>query len=294
MIKKIAIIIVDYNGLQDSIDCIESIKKTNCEESFQIIFIDNASAQNEAEKVKYKYPSIIAIRSEVNKGFSAGNNIGIEYALKAGFDYIVLLNNDTVIDSKMMKKLREQCSEDTVVVPKMFYYSEPQKIWYAGGEINQWTGNAKNSNMGEVNSDEEGQRYCSFATGCCMMIPASVFKRTGLLNEDYFMYCEDTDFSLQLKKHGIKIKYVPAAKLWHKVSASTGSSDSAFCIYYLTRNRFLLCKKWKKEFRWTAYPFSLLTRYIRMLQCKDMTKRKAYRDAIKDAHDGKIGRAEGY
>ena len=292
MVDKIAIIIVDYNGLKDSIECIESIKKSDSAEDTQVIFVDNASKENEAEAIKQMYPEIISIRSEKNEGFSAGNNIGIRKAIADGYRYVMLLNNDTVVAPDMMDCLKKECHENEVAVPKMLYYSSPETLWYDGGEINRWTGNAKHSNMGKQDDGGKNSRYCTFATGCCVMIPTQVFKKTGLLNEDYFMYCEDTDFSFELAKSNVKIRYVPSARLWHKVSASTGSSDSPFCIYYLTRNRFLICKRWKKELRWTAYPFSLLTRYIRMWQCKEADKKKAYMEAIKDAHKGKMGRAE--
>lgn len=108
-----------------------------------------------------------------------------------------------------------------------------------------------------------------------MMISSETLKKVGLLDERYFMYCEDTDFCIRLCQNKVKIKYIPSAKLWHKVSSSTGGSDSAFSTYYITRNRIAYLKKYGKFFHVTAYPFSLLTRYIRMGQCKDSSIRRA-------------------
>lgn len=294
MTDKIAVVIVNYNGMEDTAACIESIKKSDGTAELKIILVDNASTENEALKIQKLYPDIITIRNEENCGFSAGNNIGIKAALEDGCKFIMLLNNDTVISPDMIELLRKECTTNTVVIPKMLYYSKPETIWYDGGEINRWTGNAKNSNMGKLDDRSNSIRYCTFATGCCMMINAAVFHNVGLLDEDYFMYCEDTDFCIRLSQASVQIKYVPAAKLWHKVSSSTGGSDSPFCIYYLTRNRLNYVKKYKEQFHMTAYPFTLMSRYIRMLQCKDEAKRKAYGDAIRDAKKGKIGRTKGY
>lgn len=167
----------------------------------------------------------MAIRSEENGGFSAGNNIGIRYALKADFEYIMLLNNDTIVDREMISILKNQCSKMMVTAPKMLYYSEPQKIWYGGGEINRWTGNAKHNRMNQVDTSSE-EEFVTFATGCCTMIHADTLKEVGLLDESYFMYCEDTEYCIRLLQNEVKIKYIPSARLWHKVSAATGGSDS--------------------------------------------------------------------
>lgn len=291
--KTTAIVLVNYNGITDTIGCIDSIKASDCNGEVLIIVVDNASKNDEAEEIRKKYSDVVIICSPQNRGFSAGNNIGICYALNHGAEYIMLLNNDTIVDKRMISTLKSKCQSNIVTVPQMLYYGEPDKIWYGGGHINYWTGNAKHEKMNQTTGSID-EKTVTFATGCCMMISATVFHNVGLLDEDYFMYCEDTDFCIRLSQAGVQIKYIPMAKLWHKVSSSTGGSDSPFCIYYLTRNRLNYVKKYKEQFHMTAYPFTLMSRYIRMLQCKDEAKRKAYGDAIRDAKKGKIGRTKGY
>ena len=291
--KSIAVILVNYNGLDDSIECIESIKKSDCQNDVAVVFVDNASRVDETKVIKNKFSDVIVIRSDHNGGFSAGNNIGIKYALTENFKYIVLLNNDTIIDPQMITKLKENCAGNIVTVPKMFYYFEPNKIWYGGGHINRWTGNAKHNHMNKIDHSDEVE-YVSFATGCCMMLCSETIKKVGLLDEKYFMYCEDTDLCIRLIQNNIKIKYIPSAKLWHKVSSSSGDSNSPFCIYYITRNRLLYLKKYTGFFHKTAYMFSLGSRYIRLLQCKDLKKKDAYVHAIHDAHVGKNGKSNNF
>jgi GT2 family glycosyltransferase len=148
--------------------------------------------------------------------------------------------------------------------------------------------------MNCIDTRDTTVKNCTFASGCCMMIKANTFKVVGLLDEDYFMYCEDTEFCIRLLKNGIRIKYIPTAKLWHKVSQSTGGSDSAFSTYYMTRNRLNYIKKYCNEFSWTAYPFSLLTRYIRMITCKDKKKKQAFRQGIHDHIKAVTGKVSPY
>lgn len=287
--KKIAVILVDYNGIKDTIACIDSIKASDCYGDITIVVVDNASKNNEAEEIGRKYNDVIAIRSPENGGFSEGNNIGIRYALDNGAEYITLLNNDTIIDKKMISTLKSKCQSDVVAVPQMLYYDEPNKIWYGGGRIDYWTGNAKHDCMNQVDAPMV-ERIVTFATGCCMMINATTLHKVGLLDESYFMYCEDTDFCIRLSLASIKIKFIPTAKLWHKVSSSTGGSDSPFSTYYMTRNRLNYVKKYKEQFYITAYPFTLISRYIRMWTAKDENVREAFKKAISDHKMGKRGK----
>lgn len=288
---KVAVILVDYNGLKDTIECIESIEKSTVQS--QIILVDNASVENDARTISQQFPEVKTIRSELNGGFSAGNNLGIRWALEQEYEYIALLNNDTVVAPNMLELLCQYASETSVSAPKMLYYSKPETIWYGGGKINRKTGNAEHYYMNQEDPGDKTVRKCDFATGCCIMIPASVFRKVGLLDERFFMYCEDSDFCLRLKENGIGINYVPEAKLWHKVSQSTGGDESAFSIYYMTRNRILYIKDHQKEFAPTAFAYTVVTRIIRMIQMivKVKPEWKAFQKGIRDGIRGVTGKA---
>lgn len=290
--KDVAIIIVNYNGYEDTIECINSILTAKLES--KIIIVDNASEKNEAKMINDMFPNVTIIRSDTNNGFSAGNNLGIRYALENGFDYILLLNNDTIIDPKMINELRNVITSDNICVPKMLYYTEPNKIWYGGGYINKKTGNAKHCGMNSRDYKSKEIKICTFASGCSMMISADIFNLVGLLDEDYFMYCEDTDFCIRLTKAGIKIKYIPEAVLWHKVGNSTTGSDSLFSTYYMTRNRLYCIKKNDDYFEKGAYYYSLISRYIRAFECfwKRDNRYKYFLKGIKDYRNGVIGRVD--
>lgn len=289
--NSVFVILVNYNGLRDTLACIDSILSAQHEES-TIIVVDNSSKEDETLEIKNRFPGVITIRSEINGGFAAGNNIGIKYALEHGADYILLLNNDTVIAPDMISLLLSRCDDNTVTVPKMLYYSDPNKIWYGGGEINRWTGNAVHCCLNEKDLPQT-DRFCTFATGCCIMLKADIFRRIGLLAEKYFMYFEDVDFSLRLLSNGIRIQYMPQSKLWHKVGSSSGGEMSPFSAYYNTRNRLNFIRDNRNFFHLTAFWYSIITRYVRMFQTKDKDVKEAFQKGLHDYRKGYWGKTYG-
>lgn len=128
------------------------------------------------------------------------------------------MNNDTIVDEQMLEILHDKANSRTVTIPKMFYFSNPNTIWYAGGEIDFKLGIIRHIGLDkEDDTNYSAERTCSYATGCCVMIHKDVFKKVGFLDESYFMYGEDADYSIRLIKSGIDILLLPDAKLWHKV-----------------------------------------------------------------------------
>lgn len=229
-------------------ECVESIRK-NSYKNYEIVIVDNKStdkSRNDLYQKKDEY-SYTLIEAKENKGFSAGNNIGIRYALDHQAEYIVLLNNDTLVDTKFLSKLIEYQSvhfECAVAIGKIYYAYKNYTIWYAGGSVSPITTRTIHYGIGKVDnySSEEEAVQVSFATGCYMSIRRDVFSEIGLLDEDYFLYDEDTDFSLRLAENNKKIFYIPSSVVYHKVSASTGDG-SDLSQYYQVRNHFLLIKK---------------------------------------------------
>lgn len=289
MDKKNAVILVNYRGCDDTFECIESIKRSSAKVS--IIVVDNASENGDYERLKSR-EDCIAILSEKNLGFAGGNNLGIDYALNNGYENIILLNNDTVIAVNMLEELLKNLDEDVICSPCMYYYYEQDVVWYGGGHINKYTGRAIHNHMGSKEYGEPG--YYTFATGCCMAMSRGVIEKLGHLEDSYFMYCEDAEYCLRAMRNGINIKYVPTARLWHKVSRSTGGGESALFIYYMTRNRLRYIKDYKEVFSITAYPFTVISRYLRALQYLIKGKRewRVFVKAIRDDKQGVIGRVD--
>lgn len=197
---------------------------------------------------------IVIDNSRVNLGFTGGNNQGIRQALKWGADAVWLLNDDVKVDRDALSELEKSVDDGDVgiVVPKIYFYpgfefhkdryskKELGKvIWYAGGEIDWKNCIGKHRGVDEVDTGQfDKQMETEFATGCSMLIKKEAIEQVGLLNEKYFMYLEDLDYSLRLKRCGFKIIYQPKALIWHKNAQSSGVGDDLH-DYFFTRNRLL-------------------------------------------------------
>jgi len=255
--KKIYVVILNYNGWQDTVECVKSLSKIhdNSRYDLETIIIDNASANDSVKKLNEQLESVVMLENPENLGFAGGVNEGIRYALKSSADYVLLLNNDTIVDSKLVDKLLDAIENEKVgaVVPKIYfekgyeYHKNKYKkdelgkvIWYAGGEMDWRNLNGENRGVDEVDRGQYDELLeTKLATGCCMLVRADVLKKVGILDERYFLYYEDADFSQRIRRARYKIIYQPEAIVWHKNAGSGGGSGSELQDYYITRNRLL-------------------------------------------------------
>lgn len=244
---KVSVIVLNWNGFKDTMACIDSLIRCNYVNS-EIIVVDNGSTDDSVRHLRSIQDKIILLESKDNLGFASGNNIGIEYALENGAEYILLLNNDAVIEQDAVQTLVETMEDDNnlgLIGPKIYDYNEPNKIWFAGASIDWRTGESPHSGKGEI---DHGQFNAAMEvdrlSGCAMLIKTEVFERIGYLDPDYFLYFEDVDFCVRARKAGYKIIYVPQAKVWHKGSMSTKANhDSPLHAYYHNRNRLIFLNK---------------------------------------------------
>ena len=274
---KTAAILVNYNGSNDTIECVESLLDQFVP-THKIIIVDNYSPNNDYEILQEKFarsPSIVVLKSLKNGGLAYGNNFGIKYAMKHFKpDFFLLINNDTIADKHLHEELlkaygRFKDQKIGIVTGKIYYYNEKDKIWFDGGYFSKLKCSGYHFNYDEydtANNDE--MREITFATGCLWFVPAEVFEEVDLLPEEYFLYLEDTDYCLKLQRKGYKIIYNPNAKIWHKVGASSGSTKKTPKYYWMNRNRIILCKKYFGTFRAYLFTFGFLipTRLIRFFQ----------------------------
>ena len=264
MKKHISIIIVNYNTPDETKDCLRSLKDLESWGfDYQIIVVDNGSK----ESIKFNKtflknnPKVELITSASNLGFTGGNNLGIKHALDTyDSDYFLLLNSDTVVEKDFLKELYLLARSDSkigLITSKIyfhkgyeFHHDSYQKqdlgkvIWYAGGQIDWLNLNSFHRGVDEVDRGQfEQAEETEFCTGCSMLISREVIERVGLLDDRFFLYSEDVDYSLRVKKAGLKLFYCPQSVVYHKTSSSTGGSGSNLQVYYQTRNRLLLTFK---------------------------------------------------
>lgn len=284
MNSNVFIILLNYRGYEYTTACINSLRKITYDK-YSIVIVDNCSNDGSFEQLQSENPDIVVLLSDNNNGFSAGNNIGIRYAMENGADYVMLLNNDTEVEPDFLTKMLEVADEKTVVTPSIYYFSNKNEIWYADGKISKIKCTVSNG------SDKES-KYCDYASGCCLLIPRAVIDKVGFWAEEYFMYYEDMDYSLRILKHGFKIYYKNDAIIYHKVGKSSGSTvgkPSKLHIYYNVRNRMYIIKKF--NFRKICYTYTIVTRLIKMIYgvIFDKNERVIIR-ALVDYKNGRMGR----
>jgi GT2 family glycosyltransferase len=264
--------------------------------AIECLVVDNGSTDGTEAAVKnYKLSNMKYkfMQSGANLGFAGGNNVGIQDAVKRGFDYILLMNDDLILSKDLVTKLvsfMEQNSDVGVASPKMYFakgyefhkdrYKDSEKghvFWYAGGNIDR--ANVYTSHRG-VDEVDKGQydkiEQTDVANGACMIVRREVFEKIGLLDASFFLYWEDADFSERVKKLNYKVVYFPGTCIWHKVSASTGGSGSPSNDYFLIRNRFYFAMRYSPI--WTR--FAVLRDTIKLMFAGRTWQKKGAKDAL--------------
>ena len=238
---RVSIIILNWNGLDDTIECLESLKKITYN-NYEVIVVDNASSGNDVSVLKKKFGKYISvIENDKNYGFAEGNNIAIRRVMKEGKSkYVLLLNNDTVVDPHFLDELVKTAECDPkigIVGPKIYYYDEPDKIWLSGGKINLYLGKP-NHYYKDYKETELITRNIELEhiTGCAFLIKKELFEKIGIFDKMFFCYLEETDFCFRARKLGYRIFWVGESKIWHKISRSSVGNMS---VYYLARNRLI-------------------------------------------------------
>jgi GT2 family glycosyltransferase len=254
------IIVLTWNGKADTLECLQSLQKLSYP-NYKIIVVDNASIDGTAEEVLQLYPTVELIRNSLNLRFAGGNNVGIKAALKNQADYILLLNNDTTVAENFLSHLIEAAESDEQVgmaVPKIYYHSDPKRIWYAGGKIDWWSGSISHSGVRETDNGQfEKIKTTDYITGCAMLVKKNVIEKIGILDESYFIYGEDADWSLRVVRAGFKLLFVPKAIIWHKVSVSTGGHFSWFKNWNKLKSQLRFLIRYAKPSNWLTIPILL-------------------------------------
>src|SRR3990167_4889128 len=285
---KLAIVILNFNGLDDTLACLDSIKKLIDDGiGVETIVVDNFSSDGSQEALS-KIKDINFIQNQDNLGYAGGNNVGIKYALKRRADAVLILNNDTIVEPKLIMNLVAALNQGDLISPKIYFaaghefhksrYSQKELgrvIWFAGGEIDWSNVLGKHLGVDEVDGGQFAKRkQITFATGACMFVKREVFEKIGYFDEKYFLYLEDMDFCVRAKNAKFKIIFEPSAVVWHKNAGSSGGSGSILQDYFITRNRLLFAYKYAS----LKTKFAVLRQVLR--QIKNPIKRKALFDFL--------------
>ena len=262
--SKLSIVLLNWNGHEDTVECLDSLKNLNYTD-FNIYLVDNNSESESVEYIKdylknqdyYSYETITSrqlndyggnvnllfILNNVNAGFAGGNNVALDYLIKNDVcDYVLLLNNDTIVSSDFIDGLFDKYNEDdntAFVGATHYYYDQRRRVQSVGGGIIDW-------DHGECMAIRQKDQYDSYdyITGSCIFMPIDILREVGPISTEYFMYWEDVDWSTVARKKGYDLKVSDYGCIYHKEGSSIKSLSR---IYYHTANRILFMKKFCDE-----------------------------------------------
>ncbi len=241
------LVILNWKRPDLTLACLESVMALDYpKECLHIVVVDNASGDDSVALIRDAFPEVSVLANNENLGFAGGNNVGIDFAMIHGADYILLLNNDTVVAPDLVSRLIAVGESDAaigVVTPTILYYDDPERIWCAGAAIDWKMGTTQRLrsdllfDMNSVNLED-----VDFASGCAICVKRSAIERCGNMDSRFFLYYEETDWCVRIRRAGFRCVLVASAKVWHKVSSSVEDS-SPLQVYYMTRNRLLFLEK---------------------------------------------------
>jgi len=266
---RVAIVVLTWNGKALTMECLESLASL-AYGNVEVIVVDNGSSDGTTDAVRKAYGDRVTIvENSSNLGFSRGNNVGVRHALEKGADFVLLLNNDTIVDPALLDRLVEAitASEDIGIVgPKIYYASPPDRIWFAGGEVFLSRGVSRHIGIRERDQGQyDAVRDVDYVTGCALMAGRRVFDAIGYLDPSFTAYYEDVDFCMRARREGFRVVYAPGGKVWHKISSSTGGQLGAAKVSRKLSSTFLFLRRYASWYHWFTIPFFFAADAVRII-----------------------------
>lgn len=267
---SVCAIVLNWNAYDDTTECIESLKKIEYD-NINTIIVDNASTDGSGERLSRTYPDIGFLKLDHNGGYAAGNNAGILWGLKNNFEYLLIINNDTIVEHNFLNPLIETFEVDPsigILTGKVLYYQKKKRIYSAGGYFSKLfcTGiNGKFKESDEPIANEEMMQQISFVPGCMMLVRRIVFEEFGLFDEKYFLYFEDLEFSRRVSVK-YKLSYIPSSRIYHKSGGGTRWSNyTPTYLYYHSRNRIWVFRNESIFYRTYVLLYSFLNAFAKTI-----------------------------
>jgi GT2 family glycosyltransferase len=257
MKRSVYAILVNWNGKDDTLVCLESLKKVKVPKNVElsVVVVDNGSSNDSIDVISKKHPWVKLIPTGKNLGFTGGNNVGFQYAIGKGAQYVWMLNNDTYVDPHVLSFLDVFDNPSIGAVGSKIYfaaghefhhdrYKENERgkvIWYAGGLVDWNNMYASHRGVDEIDHGQyDTMEDTPFITGCSFVMRTDVMSTVGMLDETYYLYLEDLDLSLRIQRAGYRTVYAPASVVWHVNAGSSGRPGNPVHEYYITRNRLIV------------------------------------------------------
>lgn len=244
MAPKVLVVVLAYNRVELTLACLTSLARREYEQS-DVLLVDNGSRDGTPAAARAHFPGVGVIETGANLGYAGGNNVGLRYALERGYDYALLLNNDTEVAPDCLHELVAVAEADPAIGlagPTITYFDRPDTIWSAGGTLDRRRGS---STMRGLNQPLEAQSSepaeVDFLTGCALLCKRPVLERAGLLDERFFLYYEDAEWCVRARRAGFRVVHAPRARVLHKIPPD-GRAAAPYVGYYMARNRLLFLR----------------------------------------------------
>jgi GT2 family glycosyltransferase len=271
------IVLVNFNGLSDTIRCLRSLEAAGRPDT---VVVDNASAEDPSLALGREFPWCAVVRHPVNGGWAGGNNVGARYALEQGADQVILLNNDTVVAPDFVTRLTAASAaypDYGVLGPVIRFMDPPHEVQTDGCLFNEPTrpGFFQRKAVDLVAAPLPAVTEVDIVNGCCMMVRTDVFHRIGFIDERFFLIHEESDFCLRARRAGIRCGVLGEALVWHKGSSSFHRTGSRWQRYYDARNLYLLLSKHTATHRRCRSPLRSLWEYLKYTYYRYAIEREA-------------------
>jgi GT2 family glycosyltransferase len=239
---------INWNRYEDTAACVWSLRKSEYP-LVRILVLDNGSTDGSGERLEkdLRGPGIEVLRRSENEGFARGMNACLREAVARGADLVFAVNNDTEVDPRCVGQLVEALAADReagVAGPTILFHARPDRVWQAGGSFSRWRAGLSVPGKGRRASDlpERAERV-SFLTWCAVLVARRTLDRVGYLDPAYYFYAEDVDFGLRVREAGLRMVFVPGARVWHKIGDVARDRTSPFVLYHLGRSWALLFRR---------------------------------------------------
>ena len=244
--RLVYVVTLTWNQKEDTLECLKSLSRMTYP-NFRLVVVDNGSSDGTEQAVAERFPSAEILVNDYNLGSPGGFNVGMQHALDQGADYVLIMNNDTVVAPDMLDQLMARAGPPDVgmLAPKIYYFDPPDLIWSVGGDVHPWLLQPTSSGHRlEDRGQWEEVIERGFFVSCALLISRRMLLDVGMFDMLYYpIYGEDLDLCLRARQAGYRLLLVPQAHMWHKVSASAGGTDSPRQCYLLARSSVRYMRK---------------------------------------------------
>lgn len=259
----VAAVILHWGAVETTARCLQSLRGASWPGRGTVFIIDNTKRLDDALTTRAAPLEVEIVRPARNLGFCDGCTLGMSMAVERGADFVLLLNNDVVVDPHFLDPLvsaGSQVADAGLLSPQIMHMGQPEKAWYRGGKFSLWSGIPVQGHGRRALPLDGPPREVDYATGCATLVHPALLRRVGSFDPSFFAYCEDLDLSIRARRAGLRVLLVPASIVYHDVTNEAGLVTLR--LYYSTRNLIEVMRKHAAWYNWPSFAVNFLLRWL--------------------------------